>query len=55
MAGKPVGKEAKQVCSVRLEPQAKKDLIKVYGSIQKAIDTLVIALGVVKKVRGKKL
>jgi hypothetical protein len=37
----PIGKERKIVCSIRLEPKTKKKLIKIYGSLQKAIDHFI--------------
>lgn len=41
MSAKIKGKAVRQVVSARMEPSAKKKLIKKYGSIQKAVDWLI--------------
>jgi hypothetical protein len=41
MSAKLKGKEVRQVCSIRLEPKTKNQLLKKYGSLQAAIDSLV--------------
>lgn len=45
--GKPrQGKQVKEVCSIRLEPRTKKKLIKLYGSLQAAIEAFITREGI---------
>lgn len=47
--GKPrKGKEASIVSSFRIEPQTKKDIIKIFGSVQKWVDKCLEVFNEVK-------
>jgi hypothetical protein len=39
MPAKLKGKEVREVTSIRLEPEKKKQIIKLFGSVQKWIDS----------------
>lgn len=41
MPAKKIGKETRQVTSIRLEPKVKNKLCKKYGSVQKWVDIMI--------------
>ncbi|MEY3182222.1 MAG: hypothetical protein RLZ35_207 [Pseudomonadota bacterium] len=44
MPAKLKGKEVREVTSIRLEPEKKKQIIKLYGSVQKWIDHCLVGI-----------
>ena len=49
MTARIIGKEKRKQCSIRLEPKIKAKLIKKFGTLQAAIDTLIAKIFETKK------